>query len=390
VRLLRAEDGSALVTAMLVMALMLLMGIPALRYVEGQQQASGSQRASDSAFHLAEGVLETQAYLLSRRWPGSTATARPATCAAAAPVAGCPDPALVREGFQSPDWDRDATWTTAVRDNGGASASFFSDALVAGQPTWDANGDGKVWARAQAIARGRTRTIVALVQAETVDLSLAFPRNVITAGWTQTTNNGRKVIVDTQGDAGQPAPVAVRCTSREPACLGYAADKGQVAPDTTQTGFGAGAALTAERLDALRTRAIAAGTYTADGCPANPSGAIVFIERGTCSWTNSAGPCCNSAAAPGVLVVADGSVELGGNIEFHGVVYAVNQAQRTGPVVQVTGTAGVVGTIAVDGPGGVLAGSSAVNVRFSEHVFNRLYGYGSAGIIQNTWREIPG
>lgn len=216
----RSQDGSALLIAILVMAMMLMLGLPALAYVDGQQQASGSQRASDSAFNLAEGVLETQVYLLSRNWPASQATARPATCASTAASAGCPDPAQITASFTSRDWASGASWTTTIRDNGGSASTFYSDAITAGQPSWDANGDGRVWTRAQATARGRTRTIVALVQVQTVDLSLVFPRNVITAGWFQTTNNGRTVIVDTKGGSAQPSPVAVRCTTRDRACVG--------------------------------------------------------------------------------------------------------------------------------------------------------------------------
>jgi Tfp pilus assembly protein PilX len=226
----RSQDGSALIIAILVLAMMLTLGLPALAYVDGQQQASGDQRSGDSAFNLAEGVLETQVYLLSRNWPASQATARPATCAGTTAVAGCPDPAQITASFTSPDWATGASWTTTIRDNSGAAANFYSDAITAGQPSWDANGDGRVWTRSQATARGRTRTLVALVQVQTVDLSLVFPHNVITAGWFQTTNNGRKVIIDTKGSSAQPSPVAVRCTTRDSSCLGYEPQKGQIAP----------------------------------------------------------------------------------------------------------------------------------------------------------------
>lgn len=384
----RSQDGAALVTAIFVMATMLVLGLPALSYVDSQQRASGSQRSSDAAFNLAEGVLETQVYLLSRAWPGSQAGARPAPCSSAAPSAGCPDPAHVSDGFVSPDVAAGASWSTTIRDNGQAAASYYSDEITANQPTWDANGDGRMWTRAQATARGRTRTIVALVQVRSVDLSLLFPHNVVTAGWVQTTNNGRKVIIDTEGTAAQPAPVAVRCTNREPACLGYEVDKGQIAPDTTQTGYSAGNALSTERLDALRARAIATGSYYASGCPANPSGPLVFVENGNCSYNNSAGPCCNSAAAPGIFVIANGTLALGGNTRYHGIVYLANQQQSDQVVLSITGTAAVDGAVAVDGSGGVFAGASAVNITYDSTAYNRLSGYGTAGIIQNTWREI--
>lgn len=385
----RSQDGSALITSILVMTTMLVLGVAAMAYVDGQSRASGSQRSSDAAFNLAEGVLETRVYLLSRGWPGSPASAHPAPCSSASPAPRCPDPAQIASSYVSPDWAAGASWTTTIRDNGGSSSNFYSDSATAGQPAWDANGDGRIWTRAQATARGRTRSIVALVQVRTVDLSLLFPRNVITAGWMRTTNSGYKVIVDTEGSAAQPAPVAVRCTTRDAACLGYDAAKGQIAPDTTQTSYSAGNALSAERLDTLRTRAIASGSYYANGCPGNPSGPIVFIENGNCSYNNSAGACCNSPTSPGILVVASGTLELSGNTRYNGIVYLANQQKSTEAVLTINGTATIAGAVAVDGGGGVVAGSSAVNVTFADGAYNLLTGYGTAGIIQNTWREIP-
>lgn len=387
-RRLRNESGSALVIAMLSMVVMMGLGFSALAYVDGQQQASAKTRISDAAFNLAEGVLDTQVYLLSRAWPGNAGAARPVACTQSSVLPGCPDPTQVLANFAAGDSAvAGVTWSTSVRDNGGAAASFYSDAVAAGQPTWDANKDGRVWARSQAVVRGRTRILVAQVEVQGVDSSLVFAHNVITAGWFQTTNNGNKVIVDTKGAAGQASPVSVRCLTRLPACLGYQPNKKQVSPDTTQTGYAGGDALSADRLETLRVRAIADGTYYA-GCPGNPSGRVVYIESGNCSYNNSAGTCCNSAAVPGVLVIANGTLSLNGNIVFSGIVYMVNQSDNPGVVLSLGGTAGVEGGVAVDGPGGVLAGASGMNIQFAGGVFNSVVGYGTAGVIQNTWREL--
>ncbi len=385
-----SERGSALLIAMLAMVVMMGLGIATLSFADGQQQDAARARIADSAFNLAEGVLDTQVYLLSHNWPGSAGTARPAMCTQATVVSGCPHPTQVRASFAAGDWGTDATWITRIRDNGGSAGSFFNDAVTAQQPSWDANADGRVWTWAQAVVRGRKRTLVALVEVQRVDNSLQFAHNAITAGWFQTTNNGRKVIVDTRGDSAQPAPVAVRCLTRTPACLGYESGKGQIAPDTTQTAYAGGAALTPDRLDTLRSRAIAEGTYWASGCPANPSGRIVFLENGACAYNNSAGPCCNSAQVPGVLVIANGTLALTGNIVYHGIVYMVNQQNSSGVVLSLNGTAGIKGAIALDGPGGLLAGSSGLNLTYAVHVFNALDGFGTAGVIQNTWRELAG
>ena len=44
----------------------------------------------------------------------------------------------------------------------------------------------------------------------------------------------------------------------------------------------------------------------------------------------------------------------------------------------------------VDGNGGVLAGSSGTNIVFDPRAFDGARSFGTAGIVQNTWREITG
>ena len=45
----------------------------------------------------------------------------------------------------------------------------------------------------------------------------------------------------------------------------------------------------------------------------------------------------------------------------------------------------------IDGPGGLSAGSSKVNLVYDPNVFNGFNAFGTVGIVQNTWREItPG
>jgi hypothetical protein len=48
------------------------------------------------------------------------------------------------------------------------------------------------------------------------------------------------------------------------------------------------------------------------------------------------------------------------------------------------------GSIVVDGAGGIFAGSSKVNVVWNPNVFNNINAFGTAGIVQNTFREISG
>src|SRR6185312_6494175 len=116
---------------------------------------------------------------------------------------------------------------------------YYNDGTTStrGQPGYDANGDGVVWVRSQGIVRGLKRTVVALV--EVTQIKTAFPKNVVTAGYFTTTNNGKKVIVNTAGNpAGTPGTLAVRCNvsgqTYPNSCLNYDPTRGQVSPDTKQ------------------------------------------------------------------------------------------------------------------------------------------------------------
>jgi hypothetical protein len=267
--------------------------------------------------------------------------------------------------------------------------------------TWDSNSDGAMWVRASATVGAQTRTVVALVKLNMV--AEQFPQNTITAGKFRTTNSGKKVIVDTQGCAavGAPvggcksqraAPVVVRCAASPPytranACMGFDQNKGQVSPpDSVSTGF-AGRALPVNAVDDFRRRAKALGTYFASGCPTSLTGAVVFIENGNCSYN---GGTHNSAAAPGLVVINTGTLTLGGNVTYYGVIYAANAQNSTGDIITLGGTATIQGAIAVEGGGAVVAGSSKLNIVYDPAATANLFGYGAtAEISQNTFRELP-
>jgi Tfp pilus assembly protein PilX len=385
---LRREDGWALVTAIAVMALMSTLGLAIYAYSDGQTQQSALDRVSESSFNLAEGSLSAQVFRLSRQWPGTAGGAFPDTCSQASTGTKCPDASAMWRNFDQPDYAADAGWVTTVRDNGGPSSSFYDEELTNAEPRWDANDDGRLWVRAQSLVRGQRRTLVALVRVE--EVLEQFPRNVITAGRFGTTNNGKKVIVDTKGPGAQAVPLAVRCKKINPGCLDYDPAKGQVWPDTTQDDYGGGAALDEDALERFRARARASGTYYANGCPSNPSGEVVVVENGDCSYSNSTGACCNSVASPGLLIIVNGTLSLTGNITFYGIVYMRNAQGSSGDVVSIGGTAAIQGAVAIDGGGRLSAGSSKANLIWDERVFTVMKSYGSAGIIQNTWREIKG
>lgn len=384
---LTGESGWALVIAMMIMAVMLTAGLGVFGFVDQQGKQSSTERKRESSLNLAESVLGDQIYVVSRNWPGRSAAAYP-NCSSSAYVAGqaqqCPNPSSLAAGITAADYTTGTTWTTTVRDNSGTSVNFYDDTSTQAQPAYDSNADGKLWVRSRAVVRGQTRTVVALVQVQQVDDAGIFPHNVITAGKFSTSNHGNKVIVDTKGNAAQASSLAVRCARASPSCLNYQAGKGQVSPDTTSDNYAGGNALSAQRLDELRSRAKANGTYYATGtCPSNWTAPLIFVENANCSGGDG-----NSEAAPGALVFANGTLSFGGNDTFYGLIYMANTSNSTGTVVSTGGTSAIYGSVAIDGGGGVDAGSSKENIIYDQNAYSALYGYGSAGVVQNTWREL--
>lgn len=373
-----SERGSALVTAIVVTGIMLSIGLATLAWADNGSRTSREERVHESSFNLADTMLEGQIYQLGRSWPTSVSPAP--SCSNTAQPTGCPSQAKVSQSFTANDYAGGYTWATVVQDNGGTVQDLYTTAGAAGQPAYDANGDGRLWVRAQATVRGKSRRLVGEVQAQ--EVPLAFPRNTVTAGHFETTNNGNKVIVDTLGTSGQPGDVSVRCTAPGSGCLTYRA--GQLSPDTSYTSYTGGDAMSVDDLNSLRGRAKANGTYYAS-CPANLSGAIVFVESGNCSANGGPG---NSVASPGMLVINSGTLSLGGNYEYYGLVYAHNAQGSTGNVVSLGGTSLIHGAVAVDGLGGVSAGSSKLNLVYDSNVFGLVRGFGTGELTPGTWREL--
>ena len=398
---LRSEDGNVLVIAVTMMTMMLVLGSTTLSTVDTQTDVAKRERQHESTFNLAEGVLHAQTYVLARLGTGSPTNPFPELCDQESADALCPEDADLEQSFDPAvqnDYDADTTWRTQVRDN--PDGDFYSEASFESAASHDANDDQQLWVRAQATVRDRTRTIVALIRVEFK--SIAFPQYAMAGGWFETSNNGRKTIIDSTGSLG----MTVRCSLPPPSdgCLDYDPNKGQLEPDghyQLEYPLDATGVLTDELAD-LEGFARANNTYYAS-CPADPNGQVVVVESGACSYTNStpAAPgeskCCNSSADPGLYVMKCGSVSFSGNIEFSGIVYVPNKAV-SGPeepwcssdvVVTTQGTSLISGGVIVDGPGGVRAGSSGMNIQFDPWAFESVQVAGTAGVVQNTWREIP-
>ena len=385
IRRLREEDGS-IVVAVVALTLMLILGMATYSAVGTQTRVGSSDRMRESAFNLSEGALNAQTFIIGRLGPGSVARAYPAQCPSAADPALCPDPNRLDDTFdgalQADYANGKTSWSTSVRDN---DTGEFYDPNSLSPYTWDANKDNRVWVRADATVRGRHRAIVALIAVEARPVE--FPRYALTAGHFSTTNSGNKTIVDTSGSLG----LAVRCSTAPPSsCLDYQSSKQQVTPENLVYGYPTRPAISADDLAGLEELAEANGTHYST-CPANPTGTVVVVDSGDCSYNNSVpGPCCNTAASPGLFIIKNGTFSLNGNLVFQGIVYGLNQQNSSGNVVSLGGTAVVRGGVTIDGPGGMAAGASGTNIVYDPKPFDGARSFGTAAVVQNTWREIRG
>jgi hypothetical protein len=419
---LRREDGSALITAMLVMMLFLILGIATLDVVDVQQRESGRERTRESSFALSEGALNQQIFMLSRSvgWPAKS-TGAYTPCTGAGGDARCPDPTRLASSFQGVDYASGAAWRTEVHDNRAGNegctdpptrgSDFYDDVATRAQPGWDANCDGFLWVRSEATVGGRKRTIVALVRAE--QLTANFPNYALIANSFQIGPSGNQTYID----AGSAGTIWVRCAtadSTDPNCADYnagsAAKQSQVA-GTVQGGYSRELSVSPETVERLRDTAKANGTYYAEDptCSASLDGPIVFIEYSNCGGYNKTGNAAwNSATNPGMLVIGSGVLSLSGNAIYYGLVYHINEADKkdpsavTGPnatpsddVVQIgPGGTRIIGGVVIEGNGGMFVGSNnggnqfSGNLVFSDAAFNNLRVYGTAGIVQNSFREI--
>jgi Tfp pilus assembly protein PilX len=435
---LRQEEGWVLVTAMLLLVIMLGIGAGALALANHGTQDTRQQRERESALALDEGVLYAQGFVLASKWP-TAADPYPASCTEVdLPTnSECPNKLTLSKAqggasanFQDVDHAADAQWTTKVRDNGGAlNAAYDPTQADVAQPdcavtpcTYDANADKRMWVQSRSLVRGKARNVVALLQLE--ELPEVVPQAGVVAGGIDVSNNGGHggtPIIDASG-----SHVIVRCdpatTTPPEACLDYV--PGQISPAPI-TGAQPNL-MTPEQLARLKSRAISDGRYY-PGCPTKNAnskydfnGQVVWIENcytppnvGNNNVTTTCVPpsssmstkCVNSAAKPGVLIWHCGVSDVQASFTFVGVWYMANNSDGTCPapgalgdgtcdtdsdfVMHTNGGFGVWGALNIDGQGCLDVGSNGLQVKFNGNAFNSIMSYGTVGLVQNTWRELP-
>jgi Tfp pilus assembly protein PilX len=410
------EQGFALVAAIVLLTVIMGLGLGLLLFTDNQQKASAREQASESAFNVAEAGLNAQVGQLSRAWPAKETEALPdnvnkvVRCTAATSTAtnGCPDTGSLSAGYPniSPvpcaagaateKWGSPLTnqWTTYGRDNGTAGSTVFNSATVQSQPGWDANGDGKLWVRSAGVVQCRVVSVITMVSRQLIALN--FPHGVATGNWFAVTNNGNKVIVNTAGEppVSQAGEISMRCEGLGATpCETWDKSKKQISPDTTKAPPTPSPLMSAEQLASMKAQAQALGTFHsgANGtCPTSlsqMSGLPAYIEG--CGALKMTGGVGNSSATPGFMILADGTLELKGNAEFFGVVYARNPTNSTGAIVSLGGTSAIVGAIDVDGNGGMELGSSKANLIYDPRAIDEVKSYAGATPTRNTFRLLP-
>jgi Tfp pilus assembly protein PilX len=400
---LQREEGWVVVTAVIVMSLMMGIGLATYATVDTQQGQSRIERERDSSFNLAESAFYAETFVLGRDWPTAANPYSSTACThnTSAPTRGCPMAADLRRALDTqalPDLSTGAEWTISVHDNGSPATGNDYDSSTDSQPAWDANNDGKLWVRADGVAKGRSRSIVGLLELETLGESVA--QNVITAGHFNTSNDGNKVIVDTQGASATGSQVVVRCQPPPPpasptdnTCIDYESAKGQVSPDRVYSDPSTQNSMTPEQVARFKTQAVANGTYFTS-CPQSLTGQVVFVETtSTINCKYNEGD-FNTPTSPGIVIFTNGILELGGGkVTYNGLVYMLNPPDGSNPmtrlIMHANGT--LRGGVSVDGNGGVDAGSDKFNIIFDGAAFAQLQTRGTAGLVQNSWRELtPG
>lgn len=394
---LRAEEGWLVATAIILMTLMMGMGLATYAIVDTQTALSGVERQRESSFNLGESALNAQAFSLSRRWPGTATNPYPASCTwttgqtVSLDDDRCPSASELERAFDTADYASATSWTVTVRDDDGVQ--FYDRAEIDGNPRWDANDNDALWVRADAVVRGKSRALVALVSVERVTES--FPRKAVVAGSIEIGPSGNQTYVQTGGQ-----DVALRCSKSEgSSCVYYTVKKSsQIAPEESiKYGQYVGeSVLTPEAIDRLRAFAKASGTYYTS-CPTSPAGEVVFVEPqapSTACKYNASGRNFNSSSDPGVFILTRGTFNIGGNDAYYGIVYALNGQgygpgpPRDPPVVSTRGGGEIHGAVFIDGAGRLEVDGSST-VIYDSNAFENVNSYGAAGVVQNTWRELP-
>lgn len=406
-RALRSERGNALITAVLVVAMMAGLGLAMVSVIDAQTKQTSVQRSSETASDLAEAALNAGVALLARNWPqpGSSPCSGQTMTGTLAPPAdtttlGDQVQNILAQTYADSTTTTGAKWWLNVCHWNNRDA-WDSSLLSANNPTVATN-PHKLWVRAEAQVGGRRRAVVGLVQATQQSV---FPElGVVTGklgddlgpafsnigsmqpsfGIPQLLKSLTGVLINRQppmieGDVGllncNPMlanelancllPGVLKDTSAKSAAIGSLAQRN----DFVNFNSDSGSTISADQLSLLRQQAKQTGTYSAtvndkDLClpRAGSPGNIVFIEQvgdgtGSCRVDTSGNPFAKAliVGAGGVQVCADVFTFFGVSTcqptprgTFTGVIYALHRKVPKLADVEIRDGAKVAGGVYVD------------------------------------------
>jgi hypothetical protein len=235
-----------------------------------------------------------------------------------------------------------------------------------------------------------------------------LPQNVLTAGGTQTGNNGNKIIIEAKDpNSGLTGTIDLRCgdASTSPSwrdsCAGWDPKHGQLDPaGAYQAGYTDPITpyqtLSDGEIEALRQSAQYAGTYYATGtCPTEGTAGVMFIEGADCSYSSGT---WGSDTAPVAIVDYNGTFTLNG-VTLYGVLYMANtsglvpsggecSSSQQNQVLSLQGSTLVHGGVFLDHCGTAVTGDSGPNLAYDTTVFSALKTYSTPSLALSTFRVI--
>ncbi|MEA2188485.1 MAG: hypothetical protein QOK16_3496 [Solirubrobacteraceae bacterium] len=404
---LRRQDGVAVVTAIILMAVMLVMGAAMLSLVDTQTEQTSKERSAEKSYNLAEATLNSAAFLLARNWPqtvvGGSCDSQTLTGTLAQPAVGAPATLSTQvQRLLAQTYEGDAAsssrWWLTICDWAQTQYSSWDRSLLNG-PGFDTSlqtsptaQPRKLWVRAESLVAGRRRAVAGLVQAGQVPI---FPRgySVVTGKIGADLANAVSGVL--AGDlvasllgthpVYEGGVVGLRCSLLDQdqiladssllGCLSglFTAVNALSRPvssllnGTEYVTYQADTLIGDDKIASLRQQAETSCTYYAsssctgstvasgDSCKVTSATAnkVVFIEQigdgsGYCVLNTSASSNPNPAAR--ALVIGSGGVRVTGGGRFTGVIYALRRKKATagGADVRIQNNSKVRGAVFID------------------------------------------
>lgn len=387
---LRDQRGNALITAIIIIAVMLVAGTAMLGIVLTQTDQTQQEFTGESTFNLAEATLNAQAYLLARDWPqtvnAASCSSQTMTGTLTTPAAGAMalrdqvQRALAQSYTDDPNDATSQWWLTTCAEGGRDS---WDSTLLSG-PSYDSapasTGPRRMWVRAEGHVAGRKRAVAALVQA---GQAAVFPPLALVTG-TIGGDLGNTLATLTNGpllssllglvlnqDPMFVGDIGLRCSLLDSAnllgCLSgifkltSMTTLGPLLQANNYVHYSADHVTNTDQLAQLRRQAQQSGTYyaTSNGVggvaantpclPANSAGKVIFIEQigdgtGACTLNTTTNP---SAKA---LIIGSGGIQVQGGGTFTGVINTLRGKALASDVadVRISGASRVSGAVFAD------------------------------------------